>query len=488
MRCVKQVVLSGFCVLLSLFPGSAVALGKEGEVAAEVERLKATLAEQSALLTEQAEEMQRLRQQVDELLAGRGASEEDVSAIVEKIIEEQQADKKGGLFSRGGSSLKGEWWKLGGKLEFEFLDSQKDRDEVDVTTSDREADGASSFQIDKLVLKPEMFFNDDITMTAVIEFAEQGDGKESSVNVDEAYLTWKHFLEYLFVPQGKDPTNTWLMVGDMNYFEKTWKPGKRRTENWDLVASTFYRDDDIGIRIGGDLDLHPLFQPFWYVQLSNGNRIDDRSPMDCSGAYEMLVYDESNLDYNNHKMWRGGVGNSMDLDKAGTLEYLAWFSNQDLDMGNDIGGKIDDVVGFLAEYPDPEVNADVYGLIASYTLGDFQFVTQFATGPISNLDIDTVDFRPSYKIHLPGIERGGRKFFTSLELVYSYSRYQLKNLQATPVDARTWDREKHIIAALLDVTKNIQLKMEYAAHEEDVGTGGHDVENNEFLTQLSIAF
>jgi len=305
--------------------------------------------------------------------------------------------------------------------------------------------------------------------------------------VDEAYLKWKHFLEYLCLP--KDPTNTYVMIGDMNYFEKTWKPGKRKTENYDLVTNTFFRDDDIGIRIGGGLDLHPLLQPFWYVQLSNGNRIDDRSPMDRSGAYESLAYDENNLDFNNHKMWRGGVGNSMDLEKCGTVDVLGWFSTQDLDLNNDIlNGKIGATAGFLARYPDPELNADVYGVIGSYRLGGFQFVTQFATGPISNLDVDTFEFRPSYKIHLPGIERGGRKFFTALELLYSYSRSQIKNIQATATDARTWDRQKHIIAALLDVTKNIKLKVEYAAHLEDVGAGGQGVENNEFLTQLSIAF
>jgi len=82
--------------------------------------------------------------------------------------------------------------------------------------------------------------------------------------------------------------------------------------------------------------------------------------------------------------------------------------------------------------------------------------------------------------------RGGRKFFTALELLYSYSRCQLKNLQRTPYDARTWDREKHIIAFLFDITKNIKLKCEYSVNNED--TGGRDVQNNEFLTQLTMSF
>jgi hypothetical protein len=149
------------------------------------------------------------------------------------------------------------------------------------------------------------------------------------------------------------------------------------------------------------------------------------------------------------------------------------------------------VAGFEDKFiePDgahPELEANIAGLIGSYKLGDFQFVAQVAKGPVSNLDIDTYEFRPSYKFTLPGIERGGRKFFTGLELLYSYSRYQLKNLQTVPTDARTWDRQKHTVAALFDVTKNIKLKTEYAAHDEK--TGGEAVANNELLAQLEIAW
>ncbi len=475
--------LIGVLCLTGVLMAPSTLAQESSTVAENLKALESRLQTQEERLAAQEKEIQGLREELRQKAEPVAGAPEDLSAIVEKIIEEQRVDKKGGLFSKGVPSLKGEWWKLGGKLEFEFLDTQADRNEVDVTTSAREADGASTFQLDKVVLKPEVFFNDDITMVAVIEFAGTTDGKANTVNVDEAYLRWENFLEYVCLP--KDPTNTYLMVGDMNYFEKTWKPGKRGTENYDLVTNTFFRDDDLGIRVGGHMDLHPLLNPFWYAQISNGDRIDDRSIQDASGPFEMLVYDENNVDYNNHKMWRGGVGNSMDMEKCGTVDVLGWFSTEDLDL-NDINGKIDDVAGFSAAFPDPEVEANVYGFIGSYELGDFQFVAQFAHGPVSNLEIDTYEFRPSYKIHLPGVDRGGRKFFTAVELLYSYSRYQLKNLGRVPVDARTWDRQKHIVAAIFDITKNITLKCEYSVNNEE--TGGPDVQNNEFLAHLSIAF
>jgi len=483
---VRRAILVAFFVVVF---GSAQAIrGEEpGSVAADLEKLKQRVAVQDQRLGAQAKEIQALRQELKRRPATAGAGE-DVAAIVRDILESQRTDKKKGLFSGGVPSLKGEWWKLGGKMEFEFLDTETDRSGLDTaTTSARERGGASSFQLDKVVLKPEIFINDDITLVAVIEFAGQSDGKENSVNVDEAYLKWNNFLEYLFIPEGRDPTNTYIMVGDFNYFEKTWKPGKRKTENYDLVTSTFFRDDDLGIRVGGGTDCHPLLKPFWYFQLSNGNRIDDRSIQDRSGAFEMLVYDENNLDFNNNKMLRGGLGNSMDLDKFGNLDLLFWGSTEDLDPANDIfGGKIGKTAGFLATYPTPDLNADIYGLITSYRLGDFQLVTQFAHGPISDLDIDTFEVRPSYKIHLPGIVRGGRKFFTSLELVYSYSFYQLKNLPSMPSDARTWDREKQIFAALFEVTKNVKFKIEYSDNDESTGAGS--AKNDEFIAHLQIAW
>lgn len=153
-------------------------------VAAELESVQARLAAQEERLAVQEKEIQGLREELRQKAEAVAGAPEDLSAIVEKIIEEQRVDKKGGLFSKGVPSLKGEWWKLGGKVEFEFLDTQADRNEVDVTTSAREADGASTFQIDKLVLKPEVFLNDDITLVAVIEFAGTADDFDARETAD----------------------------------------------------------------------------------------------------------------------------------------------------------------------------------------------------------------------------------------------------------------------------------------------------------------
>jgi len=167
-----KVLLVALCLTVVLATASTWAA--ESSPATKSDALKAVenrLAAQEKRLTAQEQEIRRLREELRKKTTTPGGTPEDLTAIVEKIIKEDQADKKTGLFSKGVPSLKGEWWKLGGKVEFEYLDSQADRDEVDVTTSDREADGASSFQIDKLVLKPEVFFNDDISLVGVIEFS-----------------------------------------------------------------------------------------------------------------------------------------------------------------------------------------------------------------------------------------------------------------------------------------------------------------------------
>ena len=50
----------------------------------------------------------------------------------------------------------------------------------------------------------------------------------------------------------------------------------------------------------------------------------------------------------------------------------------------------------------------------------------------------------------------------------------------------TWDRQALTLGALVEVTGDVFMKMEYSMHSED--GGGVDVDNDELLLQLLLTF
>jgi len=87
--------------------------------------------------------------------------------------------------------------------------------------------------------------------------------------------------------------------------------------------------------------------------------------------------------------------------------------------------------------------------------------------------------QPSYRIY----ENASWKWFKAYELVYRYSDLDL-DLPRLVTNTLTWDRQQHVVGLLVTVFPSTTLKIEYNFNDED--TGGADVKNDEFLTQLEV--
>ena len=97
-------------------------------------------------------------------------------------------------------------------------------------------------------------------------------------------------------------------------------------------------------------------------------------------------------------------------------------------------------------------------------------------------------FEASYLIGLSGVERSGRTYMTGIRPVYQFSTLDVggSSIESDVLDARTWDRQKHVIGVVTDLSQNMKLKLEYTANLED--TGASQVNNAEWLGQLELKF
>ena len=104
----------------------------------------------------------------------------------------------------------------------------------------------------------------------------------------------------------------------------------------------------------------------------------------------------------------------------------------------------------------------------------------------------------SLNFKLPGTSFGNEKWFTGLQPFFRYEDYDVDdrydNQLAAPV---TWDRQRWLLGANIELIKLAKLRFEYLVNNEDINhrTGFRlndspvqSITNNEFLMQLELKF
>lgn len=123
-----------------------------------------------------------------------------------------------------------------------------------------------------------------------------------------------------------------------------------------------------------------------------------------------------------------------------------------------------------------------YGFNAKYNVGNFQFFAQMMSGIDGTLKREGIQIQPSYYIPT------NWKYLKGFRPVYQFSTLDV-SLENNSTDARTWDREQHIIALIAEFTKVVQLRAEYSINREETGHATiDDVNNNEFLLHLHLNY
>ena len=338
-------------------------------------------------------------------------------------------------------TIKGAHLELGGELELEYVDTEKDASI---------AKPESHFQIDTFYLYPKITFKE-------INLVLKG---------DLAFKPGETYVEELHARFSGLPGDAWVEAGLNDMFIANID---RKTEAEILVETAFYRSDDIGIMIGGS----PVNWFYWRASVTNGLKLSRKGPGEDS-AYQM-IHDARNTGDSGGMMLGAGLGIKSELKGFGKFDLMPFYyrgslSSADVTFLQAVNG--------YGSYMDDD--KERYGLNARYDVSNFTLIAQYIEAQDGRMERNGWFIQPSYRINPFKTD-----LFSGYEFVYRYNTLDV-GLENMPADSLTWDREQHIFSIITDIYKNIKLKTEYYINDED--TGADDVDNNEFLMQLEIIF
>ena len=358
---------------------------------------------------------------------------------VEKIRIETAQKKADVLISLKGADI-----RLGGELEVEFRDTQKDNGI---------SDSHARFQFDKFVLKPEVSFKDaNISLKGEIEF------KEDEAFFAEGGVYFKNL-----------PLNSKIFVG----LEDRFIGISRKTESYPLLGTVLWRYEQL--QINWEAELSPFY---WGIAFGEGLRLGTKQVSE-DPSYKMLA-DKRNVSHKTgHPEYGVKLGVKPDIGNLGTIDVL----------GFGFWGKLsdDDKAILSSKLPNYNSTSDKmrrYGGRAVYNykfdkLRKLTLVGEYAQLEDGKLKRDGWYLQASHKWKFK------RTYFKSFEPLIRYGRFDA-DWEKSFSKPCSWDREMLTIALITELARNVKLKTEYYINDEK--TGKEEVDNDEFLVQLEFKF
>ncbi len=353
-------------------------------------------------------------------------------------------------------SYKGADFQLKGELEYELVATESEPDLEDAeSTRGGTGEPDAHLLLDKFVLQPIVKIGDDIKLDAQIYF------KESKTQLNEVHAKFSNL-------KGGD---TWLDVG---LYER-WSKGQygRLTEGYPLIGTAFWRDDAMTITWGGE---HGAM--YWMLSGGNGYEIDTKQVAEDSGDIQQMIHDNHSTSDFDEPEWGLNLGVKSELGNGAEVDVTAFYYIDKLSDAD-----ISTLAGYLAgDYTSTDADKRRIGVGVNYKAAGWKLTGQFITAEDGDLDRDgyAVEISKSFKFQ-------GREWFSGFTPVVSYGELDIDDAYAgDPMKPQSWDRQKTILAVILDVHKNIKLKTEYYLNNQD--TGDAAVENDELLVQLEVKF
>lgn len=400
------------------------------------------------------------QQEVDELEAEVAKKKPEVPEDIEERIAVLEEKSKASFLSKKGYKV-----DIKGGAEIEFVNIQDDDDAVarDVTSNSDDSENPR-FQVDKVTLRFTVMSEDEtVGFSSELEM-DEGD----NAFFDDAYVFLKD------VKLGG--ATHFLKAGLQNRFIRL----SRIFESYPLNGTAWWQDEEFLVNYGGEVSDGWLY---WRGELARANELDDKANTE-NGQFEMI-----------HDDRRGSLGNTAEIGntfvgggglgiKFNTADFGTDFGKFDI-LGFGRAGKLtDDDVSFLqglTGYSSTETSDDYVraGANLNYKWQNFGLMGQFIYSEDGKLERKGWYVEPYYKIPI------GWRYLDSIMPAAQISWLEV-DLTNTDTDARTWDREKYTFGAICQINKNLQWKNEYSINEED--TGGSDVDNDEFISQLKFSF
>lgn len=345
-------------------------------------------------------------------------------------------------------SMAGEKFRLGGRVQFEYFDSENES----LLPSARTEHPGGSFHTDELAIYLDADFKNNIRLHTRYDIDGEDEG------LVEAYVDFEEL-----------PLNSELRVGLQDRF---FRPG-RYTEAYPLTGIAFWRGRVLGATWKTQYD------PFYtYLSVTNGTALDDRRLGEDDSA-EMISDNDTEYDMNGDKEVSLGIGLDLDFDQYGRLDL----------MGFGLSGELseDDVTFLQTDAPGYGFSTDndkeLAGVNLDYKIDEWDFFAQAIGGRDGEMERFSWYTELSYKFDIEGM-----RYLNSIRPLVRYSEL---DANLTPQaymrnGSLTWDREQWLFAVIAELVDNVSFRAEYALNEED--TGGPDINNNELLFQLEVRF
>lgn len=345
-------------------------------------------------------------------------------------------------------SLFGEQFRLGGRLQMEYFDTER---ETNLPSALTETPGGS-FGVDELSLYVDGDFKNSIRFYSRVDFTGEDEG------LVEGYVDFDDL-----------PLNSRLRAG----LQKRFFRPNRYTETYPLTGIAFWRSRVLGLTLKNEFD--PVYT---YLSVTNGANLEDRQLGEDESA-KMLSEDNSEFDFNGDKELSAGLGLDMDFAQYGKLDVMGFgltgqLSNDDVEyLQTDVPG-----YGF-------ETNKDkeLFGVNLDYGIDEWDFFAQAIAGRDGDIDRFSWYAELSYQFQFEGL-----KYLDSIRPLVRYGQLDIDTIPQPFMTngSLTWDRQQWLFGVVTEMVRNVNFRIEYALNDED--TGDEDIHNNEILFQLEVSF
>jgi len=381
-----------------------------------------------------------------------GDLEKRIQALEKQLgqlkVEKEKAKKEE---VTGFRPLKAEWLELGGKLEYDFVKTERENDSATFGETTNTPD--ARFFLDKVDLKIKANISKNIYLKGTLE------AKTSGTTVH----TWEaHF--------GGAPL--WFKVGLFSRSAKGIDAYSRKTSTHSLNDTSFWRDHEQGVMLGGECSNFA-----WRLSYSDGLDLAKKQPA-TDASFKMLQ---------DNKLGKPGkheVGVAlryrMELAEKNTLD-LTGFGYWDKLTAGEISGTQTNIQTAIGSSDSQKR----LGGRLTWKVGDALLAYERVKADDGSLERTAWFAQASYKYRFANPLLAD-KYITAVEPVVRYGEIDLDNVIQATNQPETWNRDKLTLGLIFDVYKNVKVKTEYYFNGET--TGGKEPNNDEFLMQLLVNF
>lgn len=358
-------------------------------------------------------------------------------------LEKQVAEKKS-------PTIKGAAIEFGGEIKLEWLDAQD--------TQDADADPHAHFQLNRVVLEPRVKIADNLTFDSELWF------KENSAQVKEFHIKLSDLVGYL-----------WVDAGLYERWPETHH--NRLTEGYSLYGSELYKDRALTLAMGSDTG--PLYT---VLSVGNGYKTGRQQVAQDGASRSQIIADELGSPAQTSDKQEYGVNIGYKLPVSANIDFdILGFYYKDSLSADDKTFLRNSLNSSAFNFNTNDDEKTRYGFAVKYNIAGVGLFAGFVRLKDSNLKRSATAIEAWSEI---AINPQG-EFFTAITPFVSYSNLNVKT-EKTEVLPGTWDRQKIMLACILDLYKNTKLKVEGSLNGEK--TGGGDIDNDEMLVQLEIKF